>query len=511
MKRNFGILACVFLFTTGLFAETVVTGLMTAADTVVGDLPTLTLSGGDLLVDSIQFNGASVKLGDLFSDLLANRLATSGVRITAIKRYDSPEYPPGQAQWLMEGTLYDVGEEYLLVLQMKENGTSSTLFGWEFMVSKQGSQALLVSSTGLADQEWDRFEPNNNREAASLVLPPFEANDLVLGEGDEDWFSIDVPAPESGKIFILDAATTGSLDTYLELYGPGAEEWPWFENDDDDGSNARIIVPLERPGIWYLKVRGYSENESGAYGLSIQFSTEELGAGEPNDNAEQSLPLELGEAEKTNGIIDYVNDQDWYQFELPRNLDSSEVLSLQTFGSLDTVLTLYDQFEGEVIRDDDSGADSNAHLMISNLEPGVYYVAVSAFGESVGQYQLQGELLIPQRDEFEPDDGMGEASLYLLGESPQVRTFSPFGDEDWIGFEIVENDYYIIQTTGDLDTYMELYDEEGNLIEENDDGDEGYNAVIERRLSPGQYIVKITPYGTVGLNDSYGFELNLAE
>ena len=59
-----------------------------------------------------------------------------------------------------------------------------------------------------------------------------------------------------------------------------------------------------------------------------------------------------------------------------------------------------------------------------------------------------------------------------------------------------------MRTQGSLDTYMELYDSQGNMIEENDDGDD-YNAMIERRLTPGKYYIMVSPYGTASPDDIY--------
>jgi len=75
-------------------------------------------------------------------------------------------------------------------------------------------------------------------------------------------------------------------------------------------------------------------------------------------------------------------------------------------------------------------------------------------------------------------------------------------DTDWVKFEIVNEGRYLIRTAGDLDTYMVLYDGRGDMIEENDDGDD-YNAMIERYLSPGTYYINVYPYSSAGPDDIY--------
>lgn len=62
-------------------------------------------------------------------------------------------------------------------------------------------------------------------------------------------------------------------------------------------------------------------------------------------------------------------------------------------------------------------------------------------------------------------------------------------------FTAEERGYYRMTTEGAVDTTMELYDEKGNPVEENDDDGEGYNAAIERLLDAGTWYLKISPYG----------------
>ena len=49
----------------------------------------------------------------------------------------------------------------------------------------------------------------------------------------------------------------------------------------------------------------------------------------------------------------------------------------------------------------------------------------------------------------------------------------------------------VISTSGDVDTYVKLFDRLGNLIAEDDDSGGDYNAYIERLLQRGQYYLRI--------------------
>lgn len=76
-------------------------------------------------------------------------------------------------------------------------------------------------------------------------------------------------------------------------------------------------------------------------------------------------------------------------------------------------------------------------------------------------------------DPHEPDDSQEEAVEITPDGAVQGRAFDPAGDEDWVFFEAQEGIRYIVETnpfSGGTDTLLALFDEEGNLLDEDDDG-----------------------------------------
>jgi hypothetical protein len=140
--------------------------------------------------------------------------------------------------------------------------------------------------------------------------------------------------------------------------------------------------------------------------------------------------------------------------------------------------------------------------MASGLDSGTYFVTVSGYSGESGPYEVMANVMIPVKDPFEDDNSMISASTITADGTSQRRSFSPMGDVDWIEFDIRSEGSYLIRTEGEIDTYMEIYDSSGNLIEENDDGDD-YNAAIERRLASGTYYIMISPYGSASPDDIY--------
>ena len=484
-------------------AESVMNGLFEAADQVANDLQGITRGDGELLLGGLVYNQLQVQLGDLFADLTANRLAgRSGFSPQIIKNYSMLQYPPSQATWILSGVLYEAGAGYLLILHIIDNHSGTQLKGWEFALGSEGIEALLQPSVlASGSGAWDRYEPNDTSVEAAFIELPFIQEGLTLGDGDEDWFSFEVPDSEGETVMMLNAATGGMLDTYMELYAPDDLNYIFSENDDFDGSNAAIQIPLNKSGIWYLKVRMFSSEEEGEYSLNISLSEEVLGPGEPDEGQELASRLNVG-ATPLEKRIDYSDDRDWFRVDLLRPLDTEEVLKVETLGNLDLMMEMIDEYGNNIMTDDDTGQDNNPMIMASGLEEGSYYFIVYGYSGETGPYEIMANVMVPVKDEFEDDNSMIAASVITADAVPQRRNFTPMGDEDWIQFEVQNQGRYLIRTRGGLDTYMELYDGQGNMIDENDDGDD-WNAVIERYLETGMYYIKVYPYGSAGPDDIY--------
>lgn len=90
-----------------------------------------------------------------------------------------------------------------------------------------------------------------------------------------------------------------------------------------------------------------------------------------------------------------------------------------------------------------------------------------------GSYTLQTQLIKPgPQDDYEPDNSQETAKEIEIGNS-QERTFTAANDADWVKFTVTEAGSYSIRTIGqdrNLDTYLELFDAEGEHLDDDDDG-----------------------------------------
>jgi serralysin len=125
---------------------------------------------------------------------------------------------------------------------------------------------------------------------------------------------------------------------------------------------------------------------------------------------------------------------------------------------------------------------------------------VRGYDETVGgYYDFHTESASFEGDPNEPDNSMAEANQLMVGYEPVGSYILPSDDEDWYFIDIVEipgdNTILSVETTGMLDTFLDLYDSDGIAMFSNDDGGEEENARIDMFLeSPGRFYIKVTHY-----------------
>jgi hypothetical protein len=173
-------------------------------------------------------------------------------------------------------------------------------------------------------------------------------------------------------------------------------------------------------------------------------------------------------------------------------------LVAETTGSIDTLMDLYEAgSNSRLAEDDDGGTDSNARIRCTVQAGRTYVARVRGYDGTTGSYGFRAYLVETVRlkpDEYEGDDEASSAKDIAVGEL-QVHTFSTAGDVDWVKFQISQAGRYIIRARGansaGLDTYIKLYDQDIELVDENDDGGENMDALLSIRLRNGTYYLKV--------------------
>jgi hypothetical protein len=292
-----------------------------------------------------------------------------------------------------------------------------------------------------------------------------------LREGEEQWFS--VRTTESGFVTV---ETSGITDTYLEAYDSNRN----LIGENDDGgedANAKLEILAEAGQTYLFKLRAYEEDESGPYSIRASFEA-------------FSRERELRPGTWVSG---HLGGGENHLYSFRPTAPGSVVV--ETTGNLDTILRAYELSQGNIGFDDDSGEDYNARLEVF-VEAGKKYLF------RLGCYDAQESGTYSVRATFEavpPDTERNtersRAVPIKLGEAVQVFFRAP-SESRWYRYDIPRaGTTFIVQTRGNTDTYVALYDARGNMIAEDDDSGEDYNAYISERVNSGTVYIEVKPFG----------------
>ena len=209
-------------------------------------------------------------------------------------------------------------------------------------------------------------------------LPAFI--DLALGgpllstaigqAGEVDMYRFQVPTTARYRI-----ETAGNTDVLMSLFGPNSSSEFVAEDDDSGpGSNALIVGTLS-PGTYYLRVRHYSTTGTGTYQIGVRI------------DAPAAIPTLVVNGAALPGNIGAANESDFYTFRV----NAPGAYTIETGGTTDTFVTLYgpDSQTRFIAEDDDSGPGLNSRIVVANLTPGAYFVAVRHYDlMGMGPYTL---------------------------------------------------------------------------------------------------------------------------
>jgi hypothetical protein len=354
---------------------------------------------------------------------------------------------------------------------------------------------LIVCFTALslgAQTRGDAYEPNDSASAAyPLALGRFN---LTFTADDEDWFTFRLSSPSMIRI-----STEGSLDTYLELYGPNSSSSEVASDDDTgDGYNAKITTYLSEAGTYYINVLPY-DGAAGSYVLVLETVNLSGDSMEPNNSRVQAKPLNLSRLPLALSLFPD-NDYDWFALDLSAfRYRTGEVISFYTSGDTDTYMELY-QGDVLVVENDDGSGDEDGYNARITFKPerggGDYYLRIQGYDDGVlGEYTLHTETSTVDFDQYEPNNVKTQATRITLEQTLSGNALADYDMVDWFTFSITEAGTYVISTTGGVDTVIYLYDSSDRELASDDDGGNNNNARIEMRLERGTYYAKVSQYG----------------
>jgi hypothetical protein len=178
--------------------------------------------------------------------------------------------------------------------------------------------------------------------------------------------------------------------------------------------------------------------------------------------------------------------------------DKEGELTMETTGSIDTYMELYNAASRERLSsDDDGGSGNNACIRYQARSGEQYVVKIRGYDGNTGSYGFRAWLTEPFRndpDEYEDDNDFSSAKTITAG-TLQQHSFTTGDDVDWVKFEADPGGAYTIRVRGvntpRLDTYVELYDSNRSLLDQDDDGGDSLDSRLTARLRAGTYYLKV--------------------
>ncbi|MCR4317585.1 MAG: PPC domain-containing protein [Planctomycetes bacterium] len=330
--------------------------------------------------------------------------------------------------------------------------------------------------------------------------------------GDVDWYRFEVTGPGVAAF-----RTTGDSDTYLIL--ANSEGLTVMEDDDSAGELNGLVEHEVGDGetlVLYVGVKMFDDVGTGTYG----FASELRASPEGDDDEAPGRPLEaegdfFGQ-EITGNLTP--GDVDWYRMQV----QGPGTATFRTVGDPDTYLLLADANGEIIVEDDDSGADLYpddgefsaciAYRIEDNREA-LLYIGVRFFDEnSEGRYKLISHMDSERVDEpievIEANSAR-EDELFESGDAPDFpedcegsqlltidASFGKESDVDCYRVEAPADGTIRAFTEGDSDCFLEILDENFEIIAADDDSGGELNSLIEDiEVKEGEvYFVRVTNY-----------------
>ncbi len=405
-----------------------------------------------------------------------------------------------------------------------------------FELPSDGTYTIIVGrylgDEGLSTGEYTLTLTQGDPEAVNEFTLTY--GQTVTGRLDDANYQVDYRfSGQAGDVIsVLAMATSGDLDTTVLITAPTGE-FVAFNDDFNDLDAAVVGVTLPQDGIYTLTVgrfMGLNGTSSGSYELRLVEGTDLFGISDTTVDTDTSTATNAtSEVIEFSGTISSESPTQNFTFSAQAG-DVVTIEMVTTDGNLDPLLILEGPTGQEIARNDDESLTS-VNALLSELtlsQSGTYTIIATRYQEAEGISEGAFSLTVRiTRNETVRDASTDTPSSATLenGTPAEVITFGEtvtgtIDDENLEDRYVFEGNagqvITIVMTTtsGSLDPYISLFNEQGVEIAYNDDNIKarGRDAIILNFKLPtdGVYTIVATRYGV-----SYGvtvgdYELSLS-
>ena len=367
----------------------------------------------------------------------------------------------------------------------------------------------------------DQNEPNDTKESATQLTVGTDAEFMVGGFGDEDWFWFEAaPDAEEKKLYTL--SFTGLNTDYSDMF--------YYVIYAPDGTavtgtqvNIRHVSTFscDRQGLYKVRIYTTANNSKNYYDsdwnrTSMDYARSALricvdeGGDDPyesNDTWQTAASVPVGNVQH---VLSSTTDADWFCFTVPENDMTLHLTSTkQTTAKLYRAETLMESDENsswsEFSKADkySKGSISFTDTYFKLTDAGLYYIKLTADSSYIDpNIRTTGIELLPATDEENNDTWKKATPLYE--DVPRSYTLSASNDVDWFKIVVPEDGTQLYFPKSMEYSFCCIYEERAFETAGDDAAFiDSFNrnkdyANTTKPLSKGTYYLEVNPMNDIG-------------
>jgi hypothetical protein len=354
-------------------------------------------------------------------------------------------------------------------------------------------------------EETDEGEPNDRAVdaidfgASGTIRGYFNPSVYRDGKGaqpEEDWFAFSISGTDE-RIIHVGHTSVPDVDSTISIF----DEFGYLIRKADShgkGEPEKIKNVGLVAGRYFIQLRSsvpFQQNYRVSYLLKLEHEADEGRESESNDKYPYADLIKF--SSDTRGCFNPRADIDWFRFIVYDPERQVVSVRVSPTADIDPVIELYSASMEQLLHVDDRGYDEGEIIKNMGVEEGVYYVKLFNKDEDVDNPDNEYTLFVEKNSwddeqEFERnDDRMSANELKVNGLKKGYIT--PRGDRDFYLFRVTDGSILRFEITPCvlLDLAIQIYDENGQLIQRIDENPAEEGERGSMFFNPGLYYGEI--------------------